>query len=95
MPRIFQSQTMGDAALNVALVTDPGRADLCVHRVKTWGEARSPGLWFLTYDRQDADVWVYFCNVGFADIKICFVDNFTQAGWLADNPPLKARQALR
>ncbi len=95
MPRIYQTQFMGEAHLRVALVNHPGRADLCVHRVNAQGYANKPGLWWLTYDKQLADCWIYFCDEGMADIKICFVDNYTQAGWQTSTPSAKALAVLR
>lgn len=94
MPRIFQTQSMGEAHLIVAVVNNPGMADLCVHRVNSWGEANKASYWYINYNREDASVWIYFGSIGMADIKICFVDNFTEAGWKKSPPPSKARRIL-
>lgn len=81
MARVYQTYYMGEAHVRAAVVDDPGEAHLCVHRVRTWGLARGDALWYITPDKQDATVWVYFGSIGFSQVKICFVDNYTQAGW--------------
>ena len=86
MTRIYQTPTMGDAHVRVALVRDLGQADLLVHRVSSWGLAQGPGLWYITRNRQDAEVWVHFCSLGMAQLRVCFVDTFGQAGWTAGTP---------
>jgi hypothetical protein len=77
---------MGEARIRAALVDDPGQADLCVHRVHSWGEAHGDALWYLTRDKQEADTWVYFGSIGMSEIKVCFVDNYSQAGWQRRHP---------
>ena len=87
MARIFQSRNMGEAHVRVALVTDRGQADLWVHRVSSWGLAQGDERWFITRDRNDASVWVYFCSLGMAQVRVCFVDSYGEAGWrVADHP---------
>ena len=81
MARIYQTSDMGEAAVRVAIVDEPGQADLCVHRVANWGLASGDGLWYITRDKQEATAWVYFGGRGFAQVLVCFVDNYTQAGW--------------
>ena len=49
MARIYQAETMGEADLRVALVTDRGRADLLVNRVGSYGLAVGDALWFITH----------------------------------------------
>ncbi|THF63691.1 hypothetical protein E6C76_13970 [Pseudothauera nasutitermitis] len=82
MARVYQAATMGEAQVRVAFVRDRGQADLLVHRVGNWGLARGDALWFITRDKQDATVWIYPCSLGMADVNICFVDNYAEAGWL-------------
>jgi len=81
MARIYQTHNMGMAGIRAALVSHPGEADLCVVRVSSWGLANSDARWFICRNRQDAQVCVYFCSRGMAEVRICFVDNYTQAGW--------------
>ena len=58
MTRIYQSPTMGDAHVRVALVRDIGQADLLVHRVGSWALARGPARWYITRNKQDADLYI-------------------------------------
>jgi hypothetical protein len=81
MARIYQAATMGEAQVRVALVSTRGMADLLVHRVSSWGLARGDALWYITRDKQDATAWVFFTSIGMAEVKICFVDNYGEAGW--------------
>lgn len=95
MSRIYQSPTMGDAHMRVALVTDLGHADLLVHRVGSWGLATRPWFWYITRDKQDANVYVYFCSIGMAQLKVCFVDTYGQAGWVDKDKPHPMAKYLR
>jgi len=89
MARIYQVQTMGEADVRVALVSDRGQADLWVHRVGSWGLAHGDARWFITRDRNDATSWVYFCSIGMAQVLVCFVDSYGEAGW---RDPSRARK---
>ncbi|MFL6713299.1 MAG: DUF6150 family protein [Sulfurifustis sp.] len=90
MARVYQCSNYGEAHIRVAVVDDPGEADLCVHRVSSWGLASGDALWYLTRDKQDATVWLYFDSFGASQVRVCFVDNYTQAGWRRPHP-LKGR----
>ena len=81
MTRVYQSPTMGDAHVRVALVRDIGQADLLVHRVGSWGLARGPARWYITRNKQDADLYIYMCTLGMEDVRVCFVSTYGQAGW--------------
>ena len=81
MARIYQAASMGEAHMRVAIVDNRGEADLLVYRVNSWGMAYGDHLWFITRNKQDATAWVFFTSPGFAQIKICFVDNRSEAGW--------------
>lgn len=94
MPRIYQSPTMGDAHIRVAIVSDLGQADLLVHRVGSWGLATRPWLWFVA-QKQDANVYVYFCSIGMSQLKVCFVDTYGQAGWVNKDKPHPMAGRLR
>ncbi|NDI84145.1 DUF6150 family protein [Undibacterium crateris] len=92
MARIYQTPTMGDAKIRVAIVTSQGEADLLVYRVSSWGLASGDALWFITRDKQDASSWVYFTSIGMAQVKVCFVDSMGCAGWQdRGQPALKFR----
>lgn len=82
MARVYQTASMGEAQVRVAIVTAQGEADLLVHRVGSWGLAEGDGLWFITRDKQDATVWIFPCSIGMAEVRVCFVDNYAQAGWV-------------
>ena len=82
---------MGEAHVRIALVSDRGKADLLVHRVGSWGLANGDALWFITRDKQSANCWVYFTSEGMAQLKVCFVDSYGEAGWVTQNHPLKGR----
>jgi hypothetical protein len=77
---------MGDAQLNVALVRNQGEADLCVHRVSSWGMAHGDAVWFMTPHRHDATLRVYFTSRGMAQVRVCFVDTYSAAGWRHGHP---------
>ena len=86
MAKVFQTATLGSAHFRVAIVNDRGRADLLVHRVSSFGMAAGDARWFITRDQQMATAWVYFCSPGMADFNICFVDNYSEAGWQKPSP---------
>jgi hypothetical protein len=92
MARVYQTFDHGEARLRAAVVNDPGQADLCVHRVSSWGLARGDALWYITRDKQESTLWVYFDTFGAAQLRICFVGTYTQAGWRRDHP-LKGKLA--
>lgn len=81
MARIYQTPVMGEAHLRVAIVNDRGQADLLVHQEDSWGLAHGDERWYVTRDKQDATVWVFFTSQGMAQLNICFVDNRSEAGW--------------
>lgn len=80
MSRIYQTSVMGEAHIRVALVSQ-GEADLLVYRVSSPGLAVGDARWFITRNRQDATCCVIFTSVGMAQVKVCFVDNYGEAGW--------------
>ena len=82
MARIYQTLDYGEARIRAAVVSHRGKADLCVHRVSSWGLARGDALWYITSNKQDANLWVYFDSYGAAQLRICFVDTYGEAGWL-------------
>jgi hypothetical protein len=82
MARIYQTFDYGEARIRAAVVSHRGKADLCVHRVSSWGLARGDALWYITTNKQDANLWVYFDSYGAAQLRICFVDTYGEAGWL-------------
>ncbi|PUA28118.1 MAG: hypothetical protein B0W54_16670 [Cellvibrio sp. 79] len=86
MARIYQAATMGEAHIRIAIVATREEADLLVHKVSSWGLARGDALWFVTRSKQDATAWIFPTSVGMADVKICFVDNFSEAGWQKSHP---------
>ena len=86
MARVWQARDMGEAQINAALVKHPGEADLCVHRVSTWGMASGDAIWFMTGQRHDATARVHFTSRGMAQVRICFVDNYSLAGWRHEHP---------
>ena len=81
MARIYQTWCSGDAHVHAALVEDPGRADLLVYRVLSWGEAIGDAYWYITRNRQDASVCIYFDSIGMSEIRVCFVNTRGMAGW--------------
>lgn len=82
MARVYQTASMGEAHVRVAIVSARGQADLLVHRVASWGLAHGDALWLITRDKQDATVWIFPCSIGMADVCVCFVDNYSEAGWV-------------
>ncbi len=81
MARIFQASTLGEAHVRACIVSDRSQADLLVHRVASWGLASGDHLWYITANKQDATCWVYFTSQGMAEIAICFVSSYAEAGW--------------
>ena len=84
---------MGDAHLRVAVVEARGFADLLVKRVDSWGLGRGAARWYLCDDKQDAELYVFFCSPGMAQLKVCYVDAYGEAGWVTEKHP--ARRTLR
>lgn len=95
MARIFQTSTMGEAQIRVALVTARGQADLWVHRVASWGLAHGDDRWFITDQQGDATALVYFCSIGMAQVLVCFVDTYGEAGWRVSSHRMQGRFASR
>lgn len=91
MARVYQTKEMGEAHIRAALVENQGEADLCVHKVSSWGLANGDALWYITDNKQDADVWVYFGSQGMSEVKVYFVDNYGMAGWQVAKHRLKGR----
>ena len=91
MTRIYQSPSMGDAQVRVAVVNNIGQADLLVHRVSCWGMARGGALWYITRNKQDAEVYIYPCSLGMAQLRVCFVGSYGQAGWINTDHPLASK----
>lgn len=85
MARIYRTLTMGEAHIRVAIVSRE-EADLWVRKVSSWGMAQGDALWFITSDKQDANRWLFFTSPAFAQIRICFVDNYGEAGWQKESP---------
>lgn len=85
MTTVYQTATMGEARVRVALV-ERGSADLLVHRVASHGLAHGDALWYVTRDRQDAALLAYFTSQGMAQLKVCFVDTHGEAGWTKPHP---------
>ena len=85
MARIYQTPTMGEAHVKVAIV-GRGAADLLVYRTDSWGMAHGEARWFITRNKQDANTWIYFTSLGMAQVAICFVDNHSEAGWVRPSP---------
>lgn len=81
MAIIFQTPSMGEAHIRVAIVSERGQADLLVHRASSRGLANGDARWYITREKQDATCWVFFTAIGMAQVKICFVNNFGEAGW--------------
>ena len=81
MVRVYQAATMGEADVRIALVRDEGRADLLAYRASGWGTAHGDAFWYITRNRQDANLVAYFCDEGFAELKVCFVATRGDAGW--------------
>ncbi|MCM2493866.1 DUF6150 family protein [Burkholderia glumae] len=85
MARIYQTNHMGEAHFRVNL-SDRGSADLLVRRVSSWGLAYGDAHWYITRDKQDAEVWLCFTSLGMAQFKVCFVDSYGEAGWQRSHP---------
>jgi len=86
MGRIYQTASMGEAHVRVAIVDNRGYADLLVYRANSWGLAYGDERWYITRNKQDATAWVYFTTPGFAQLKVCFVTSPAEAGWQRPSP---------
>lgn len=80
MARIYQTPTMGEAHIRVAIVVAE-EADLLVYRATSWGLATGDARWCITLEKTEATCWIYFTSLGLAQVKVCFVDTVAQAGW--------------
>lgn len=85
MTCVYQCSHMGQSHVRVAVVPSRGDADLLVHRVHNRGLATRGWFWYVTAEPAEAQVWVYFCTVGMADLKVCFVETFGEAGWMREH----------
>ncbi len=92
MPRIYQTPVMGEAHIRAAIVHSESEADILVYRASSWGMAHGEAYWFITRNKQDADVWMFFTDQGFAQLKVYFVETRGQAQW---NKPHRLRGKLR
>jgi Family of unknown function (DUF6150) len=86
MARIYQSPSMADADIRVAIVTDRSEADLLVHRVITRALASEEAHWYVTQDRTEAKTLIWVTSAGMAQLRICFVDSADEAGWVRSHP---------
>lgn len=86
MARVYQAASMGEAQVRVAIVNDRGQADLLVHRVLAGELTSSDALWFITRNKAEATVSIFPCSIGMAQVRVCFVDNHAEAGWLHSHP---------
>ena len=91
MPRVHESEAIGTAQILAAQVSDRGRAHVLVHRVSSPGLARGPATWFFTPDRGDAQVSIHWCSPGMAQLRVCFVSTYGEAGWIDPQHPLALR----
>lgn len=85
MARIFQVASVREADVRVELVTNRDEADLLVHRVNIRGLAHGDSLWLITKDRYDATSSIFMVSrelAQLAQLKVCFVDNYKDAGWV-------------
>ncbi len=81
MPIIYQTFKPGEAGITAAIVTDPGMADIIVYLTGNRGMARDEAHWFITDNRNDYATKIYFGNIGFSDLKVCFTTHIGKAGW--------------
>lgn len=81
MARIFQASSMGEADVRACIVPQKEQADLLVHRVNSWGLATGDHFWYITKEKQDATCRIFFTSQGMAQVFVCFVDTYIEAGW--------------
>lgn len=81
MARIYQTASLGEAQVRVAVVNSREEADLLVSRVPSWGLAHGDARWYITRNKQDATCVISLVSEGMAQVKICFVDTYGEAGW--------------
>jgi hypothetical protein len=48
--------------------------------------AHGDAVWFMTPHRHDATLRVYFTSRGMAQVRVCFVDTYSAAGWRHGHP---------
>lgn len=90
MPRIYQTHDYGMAQYRVAVVDDPALADLWAWITTSFGLAGRESYWYITRDRQEADLVACFTSYGAAQLRVHFVEDRGRAGWRRDHP-LKGR----
>jgi hypothetical protein len=84
MPTVYQTTDLGEAQVRATLVGQ-GNTDTPVHHMRR-GLAHGDALWYVTRDRQEADVVVCITSQGMAQLRICFVDSDGEAGWQKPKP---------
>lgn len=93
MARIYQTSLQGEAHIRLAVVDNPAQAELWVCRMSSWGLAYGDARWFITNNKQDANVWAYFGSIGTAQLCIHFVPTVGMAGWQVREHKLKGKIA--
>lgn len=86
MAWIYQTATMSEAHIRVAVVDQSDQADLCVYLASSIGQAVGDDIWFVDQSKQSARTWVYFTNQEMAQVKVCFVKDRIMAGWKNEHP---------
>lgn len=81
MAIIYQTFSNPDADYCVHVTAERGLADLRVYAVANKGMAYGDKLWFITRLRGEASSRVYFGSRAQAELVICFVDTWGEAGW--------------
>ncbi|SDC34836.1 DUF6150 family protein [Williamwhitmania taraxaci] len=78
----FETETVEQAKVKVFNVDTPEQADLLVFFVNTKPEVTKIGLWMEVETEPEAQALIIFVDdEKLADIKICIVEDITQAGW--------------
>ena len=86
MPRIYQTEDYGMAQYRITVVDDPGLADLWVYVTTSFGLASGDSYWYITRDRNEADLIACFTSYGAAQLRVHFVADRGQAGWQRPHP---------
>lgn len=86
MAWVYQTGLIGEAHIRIAVVDDPGMADLCVYLVDSLGMASGDKYWFMDTDKESARTWVCVTGRGMSQVDVCFVRNRGMAGWQRQHP---------
>lgn len=81
MTTVYQTFSVGEAHRKIYITQQKQEADLFVYIVGNKGLATRDGQWYLSKNRTEVNVRVYFSSRAMAELIVYFVNNRSEAGW--------------